>query len=340
MAITNIGDSHALRKALWEKKLYDLIIAGTFFNRFTSESMNSIVWNKKNLMKEQGDKITFGLTTTDPSDHAGVSGSTTLEGNEVALEFGDFNVELEVYRQAVASNIKSKKRTSFNLSAEEEEFLRKWYVSKLDDLHFSAAYASTTLNCYMNGSSGFTVGSSAATGIAAVTAAAGKLTPDLISQAVVVAKTGNGGAHYRIEPINVDGKSLYVLVVSEDTMYDLRSNSVMQQANRDALERGKSNPLFRNDDLIYNGVLITACERCNSGTNASSVAYSENLLMGKSALVRADGMKFELIKEKFDYKFKNGLAAQMYTGIAKAKFDSKDFSILNIITSRTDISGS
>jgi N4-gp56 family major capsid protein len=337
--LTTIASTSALRKQLWEKKLFDKIIAGTFFNRFTSDSMNSIVWRKNDLMGQQGDKITFGLTTTDPDDHEGVTGSTTLEGNEIDLDFGSFDIELEVFRQAVRHGKKSKKRASFDLTAEEEEFLRKWYASKLDNIHFAKAYASTTINCYMN-STTFTVGSSAATAYGAVDATNGKLTPALISKAKVVAKTGNGGAAHRIAPIMVGGSELYVLVTSEDTMYDLRQNAAMQTAQRDALERGKNNPIFKGGDLLYDGVLITPCERTNSGTNASSVPYSENLFMGKCALASAWGEKFKLINKTFDYEYQKGTAAEMYMNVAKSKFEDQDYGLINLVTARTDISGS
>ena len=341
MAITTISTSNELRKALWEKKLYDRMIADSFFSRFSSDKMNSLVWIKEDLMKEQGDKITFGLTSTDPESEEGVSGSDTLENNEVALETGNFKVELEVYRQAVRDNIITRKRACFDVSAEEEEWLRKWGVAKLDRLHFSAAYSSPTNVCYMN-STAFTVGSSAATALAAVDATNGKLTPALIAKTRVIAKTGNGGSAYRMDPIVVDGMELYILVVPEDVMYDLSQNSAMQQAQRDALERGKKNPIFRAGDLLYNGVLITASSRCNStlGGAGGIIPVAECLFMGKSAICRADGKKFSLISKDFDYVFQKGLAAMLYTGIEKAQFASKDYSLIDLVVARTAISNS
>jgi len=341
MAITNISTSNDLRKELWEKKLYDKIMIDSFFNRFTSTSMNSIVWQKSDLEKAQGDKITFGLTVTDPEDEEGVVGTSTMEGNEVALETGNFNVELEVYRQAIRDNIISKKRACFDLNAEEEEWLRRWGVAKLDRLHFSAAYAAATNVAYMSTTT-FTMGTSAATALAAVDATNGKLTPSLISKTKVIAKTGNGGAAYRIAPIMVDGIELYILVVPEDVMYDLRMNSVMTQANRDAMERGKKNPIFRGGDLLYDGVLITSSERCSSGLGGSGgiVPVAECLFMGQSALCRADGKKFNLITKTFDYDFQKGMSACLYTGIEKAKFNSKDYGLIDLVVARTDISGS
>ena len=257
----------------------------------------------------------------------------------VILVFGSFSVELELYRQACRHHMKDEKRPAFDLSMEEEDFLRNWYISKLDDLHFTAAYSSATTVAY-NNSGTFTVGSSAATAIAAVDATNSKITPALISQAKVIAKTGNGGAAYRIEPIRVNGMELYVLVVSEDTMYDLKSNSAMQQAQREALERGKDNPLFRAGDLLWDGVLITSCERVASGTNASSVPYAHNLLLGKGALLQAWGKKFNLVEESFDYGAQMGTAGNMFLGVSKAAFVSKDKASISLITARRNISGS
>ena len=72
MAITTISSTSALRKQAWEAKLFKQIIANTFFDRFTSAKMDSIVWKREDLMKGQGDKITFGLNVTDPDSHPGV----------------------------------------------------------------------------------------------------------------------------------------------------------------------------------------------------------------------------------------------------------------------------
>jgi N4-gp56 family major capsid protein len=341
MAKTSFDTSNALVKKAWEEKLFRDIEKETYFmGKFASSSGDTPVHVKTQLEKGQGDKITFGLRMRLAG--AGVTGVGTLEGNEEALTTYDCSVSLQQYRHAVRDRgALDRQRAMFSIDDEAKAAIKTWGTEKIDKLCFDTLQASPTNTFYVHATNGLTRENSAATAAAdaGLTLAASKLTPALISQIKTWCKTGGARAVVPIRPIRVEGEDMYVLLVHPDAMYDLKINSDFMQARREAMERGKSNPLFKNATALWDGVIIHEHENVIIGVNASSVPYCQGIFMGAQALVWAWGERGEVVQKNFDYENEHGYAYGLIAGVAKSKFNSEDFGSVAVVTARTNISG-
>jgi len=86
-----------------------------------------------------------------------------------------------------------------------------------------------------------------------------------------------------ISPVTVnEDEEWFVCFVNNLAMRDLRNNTTMAQANRDALERGRNNPLFTGGDLLWDGVIVKEIPEIPKV--ASSIQVSPVFFCGTQAL--------------------------------------------------------
>lgn len=88
-----------LVKKVWAAQLWKEAQRDNFFAKFTGTSTDSIIQKVTQLSKEKGDKITIPLMmrlTGDP-----IMGDAMLEGNEEALQFYDYSVTINQFRQSL-----------------------------------------------------------------------------------------------------------------------------------------------------------------------------------------------------------------------------------------------
>ncbi len=339
---TVFTSANANTKKLWEERLFrDVEIESYFVSRFMSESENNIVQVQTDLTKSQGDQITFGIVPNLTGD--GVTSGQKLEGNEEGITSYDYAIVLEQYRHATRTNGKlDVQRAMFSIPNISREKLKIWGAEKIDKLLVAALVASPTKILYRDGVAGaFSGTTSSATAKAALTAANSKLTPNFISALRVWAKTGGAAAVYRIRPVKMDGAELYVLLGPPAWMYDLRIDSTFQQAQKDALERGKDNPLFRGAFALWDNVIVHETERISLFTDGggASVTGAFGALMGAQSLVWAWGERPNTVQEEFDYKNEIGWAWQMMAKAGKPKFNSKDYGCVGVCLAATNVTG-
>jgi hypothetical protein len=156
--------------------------------------------------------------------------------------------------------------------------------------------------------------------LGAVTAAM-KLGPDEVSLMKRIAKT----ASPKIRPVGTtEDKQNYVLYVGSLAFRDFANNATIVQANRDALARGRDNPLFAAGDLLWDGVVIKEIEDIPSlGTvGASSAVIAPAFLCGAQAIGFAYAKRTTSKTEEFDYGDKHGVAIEEIRGIEKMTFGS------------------
>jgi len=339
MAKTTFATGNALTKKVYEEKLYRDTVKAAYFHRFMGESSDSVVSVKSNLEKQQGDRITFGLRMR--LTGAGVTSGTTLEGNEESLTTHDYSLSLEQYRHAVRdAGAIDRQRAQFSIDKEAELALKDWGSEKIDTLCFEALEASRTRILY-HVSGAMTAETTPATAKAALTVAANSLiTPGFISQIKTYAKTGGNRATIPLRPIKFDGQDWYILLVHPDVMFDLKNNSAWLQANREAENRGKDNPIFRGASAIYDGVVVHEHETCSIDLvgGAGAIPFADCSLLGAQALCWAWGQRPELVMESFDYGNQHGYAWGMLGAVGKPVFNSEDFGSLGVYVSRSSIS--
>ncbi len=95
------------------------------------------------------------------------------------------------------------------------------------------------------------------------------------------------------------------------------------------MERGKSNPLWRDGDLMYDGVVIRKIQEIATiGTvGASSARLEPVFLCGAQALAYAVAQRTKSTTEVRDYGFVKGVGIHEMRGILKTVFNSKDHGV-------------
>jgi N4-gp56 family major capsid protein len=173
----------------------------------------------------------------------------------------------------------------------------------------------------------------------ATIAAADTFTADLIGKAKRLATADENTA---IRPINVDGRSTYVMVIDPFQARDLRNDPKWLEAQKHANVRGEKNPIFSGAMGMYDGVVIHEHNRVpRTNTGASGAKVGHGLFLGAQAVVFAEGTAPRWVEKKFDYENKWGVATGRMFGLQKAQFkfdgtNNTDFGVINVMTSSVD----
>ncbi len=353
MPRTTLSTSDALRKQAWEEKLYRDTVKKSFFMTRMAGDSSKIVHVKENLAGKgksrtrTGDKLTFGLRMRiDPIRNPGVISGQKLKGREVTLTTYNYSIELERYRQAISQGSPIDwARAAFSIPEESRSALEDWGTEKIDLLCFDALGLSrgstvTPSRVIYRTASGTTVTATASTAKSALDAVDSKLTPEMVSFMKTYAETGADRDFIPIRPVNVDGEDFYVLLVHPDVLYDWKQDPTVQQANREAMERGKGNPLFRGSKYVWDNVIIFSHENVAIGTDGGggSIPWSKAALLGAQALTWAWGERPSIVEDTEDYEEDHFLAWRMTAKVRKPVFNSLDYGSLGVYVSRTQVS--
>jgi N4-gp56 family major capsid protein len=340
MAINSFATNDALTKKAWDEKLFRDVVKESYFSKFMSEKGDNLIHVKTQLERSQGDNVTFALRMR--GEFEGVTGSTRLEGNENSLTFYSDSVSLELYRIGVrVDNKLDAKRVMFSIEDEAKEALKESGTNKIEKLAFDAILADATINCYQTSATNFLQTATPGTAKAALHATNSLITPAFLSALKTYAKTGGGRDFVPLRPIKIGGKDYYVLLVHPDVVYDLKQNAVLQGAWENARERSMDNPLFRDAEVVWDGVVVHSNERVTIGTDGggASVAFCKGVLMGAQSLIWAWGQRPQTVTETFDYKREIGYGWDMMAGVSKPQFNSQDFGSIGVYCARTNVSG-
>lgn len=335
-SITSAGDN-AVR--LWNEQLFRDTVKESYFAKFQGKTADSLVQLKSDLDGKQGDRVTFTLRMRLQGD--GVTTGQTLEGNEESLTTYTQDLYLARYRHGVRdAGALDRQRPIWDMDTESRSALKDWGSEKIDKLHFEALAASPTKVFYKT-SAGTLATATAATAKAALTATDSKLTLPMISFIKTWAQTGGARTQTPLRPVKVGGKPYYVLLVHPDVTYDLRNDSTYQQAMREAEMRGSENPLFTDAEAVWNGVVVHSHENVTIATDGggSTVPWAHCHFMGAQSLLWAWGARPKVIAETFDYEEEHGYGWAITAGVAKAKFNSKDFAAMSVYLARTNVAG-
>lgn len=233
------GDN--LTQKLWSAKLFKEAIKDIYFSKMTGESDSSVIQVKTDLTKAKGDRIRFGLRMR--LTGRGVTGSTSLEDNEEALTFYDFDVTVDSLGNAVKAQDKmSLQRPAFDLRGEFKDALKDWLTEIIDIETIEALSASPTANMILYGGDATTD---------ATLDAADVFSSTLISKMKRKAKL----ATPKVRGINIAGKDTYVCLAHPYQIKSLRAETAWLNAMRDAGVRGNQNVLFSGADSYWDGVI-------------------------------------------------------------------------------------
>lgn len=343
MTYNQFGTNSAFTNKLWaldSEKLYrDSAKESYFLPRFGSEGDSSIVMIFNQFEKSAGDRIRFGIRMRQTDEW--LNDTDTMINNEGDLDFYYFDQTLTRIKTAIEFSSKGmdKQRVQMDLPMEVRNALKDKVAEKIDSLLF-AALASSRTKTFYNSNGTFAAEDTFAAAKSAI-ASTDKLTPQFIGKLKTWALTGGNRSQVPIRPIKVDGRDTYVFLAHPDAINDLKNDSTYAQAQREAADRGKNNPLFTGAVGVWDNVVIHEHENITIGTNAGGSAnlpYSEGYLLGAQALCWGWGPREEIEVELKDYKQRTGYQAAITYAAGRPIFNSTDYGSLCAIVNRTQTS--
>lgn len=337
--MANTAAASGLIVQQWDDKFFeDTLNANQFFS-FMGSSENSLIHIKEALTKEPGDSITFALVNS--LKNSATTGSATLEGNEESLITRSQKVTIDQYRHAVRIPVLQNQFSAIDLRNAARGALMNWEMELVRDQIIEAlgaingtAYADATEAekdawitdnndrvLFGAATGNYSAGDMSAS-LANVDSTADKLTPEILSLSKRMAKAASpkiGPLRARTQRSRSDA---YVLFAPSTALRDLKENSTFQQANRDARQRGKGNPLFDDADYIWDNIAIIEIEDIPATglVGNSSDRVVPCYLCGAQALGMALAKRPETIDDDFDYKDKQGVAIRQWHKIDKLRF--------------------
>lgn len=337
MADTSVATGLTVQQ--WDDKYFKEYIGWNKYAKYMGTSENSIIQVKEDLTKKKGDSVTFALVNR--LTGAGVTGSSTLEGNEEAMDSRSHKLTVDQIRNAVRVPVLDEQFSAISLRNAAKPVLQDWSMESMRDgitdalgsilgvAYGSASEANKDIYITDNNDRvqfGATVGNYSAGDHSASLLAidtADTLSADIISLAKRRAKL----ADPQIRPIRVreaGDEEWYVLLCNSLCFRDLRADATILAADREARARGTNNPLFTGGDLLYDGVVIREIEQIpvDAGAGAAAIDVAPNFLCGAQAVGVGYAMRPNTVTEKFDYDDKHGVAVREIRGIEKLQFGS------------------
>lgn len=353
MATTTLATASQVQK--WESQYFAEYVRDSGFMPYMGKSVNMPICVKHELTAG-GKTINLPLITR--LSGAGVTGSTTLVGSEEALNNYNMPISVDWRRNAVEIKKPESHWTEMDLLRAAGDMLKVWSAEKLRDDVIAAmrsiqgvAYGTATeaqkdawvddsVDRILFGAAKSNLSTTAPAGGATydhsgslgnIDGTADKLTASAVSLMKRIAKT----ADPHIRPIRHSaskGREYYILFAGSLPFRDLKNDSTIAQANREARPRDvDANPLFQDGDLIYDGVIIREIPEIPvlSGVGTGSIDVGQVFLCGAQAVGIAWGQQPKMTRKKEDdYGFAQGRGIEECLGVEKLTFNSKDHGIV------------
>ena len=326
----------------WDSNFYMEALNASVFKPFHGTATNSVIQVNEQLTKSPGDSITFALVNK--LTGAGVTGSSTLEGNEEALTTRSQQVTIDQKRHAVRVPVLEEQFSSIPLREAAKDALLDWNMElNRDDtieamnsilgVNYSSA-TETNKDIWLVDNAdrvlfGALVGNDDGPGdhsaaLDNIDNTADQLTTSALSLMKRLAKT----ASPKIRPLKPRSgfvtSDSYVLFAPSLLVRDLAASTAFQQANREARARGKLNPLFAGADYIWDNIAIYEVEdiAIDAGAGAGAIDVAPCFLCGAQAVGFAVAKRPQSMEETFDYGDKQGVAIRQWFNIEKMVFGS------------------
>lgn len=337
--MTDTTAATGLTPQQWDDKYFVEYQGNHPFNKYMGTSEQSIIQINEQLGGKKGDAVTFALLNK--LTGAGVSGSTTLEGSEEAMDSRSFIVNVDKYRNAVRVADMEEQRSAFSLRQAARPNLMEWskqfdtdrIISALGSIN-GTAYGSaseTAKDAWLVDNAdrvlfGDAVGNGGYTDHSAdlATITAGMtLDTGILSLMKRIALT----ADPKIRPVRFGNmnRRYYVAFVHPLVMRDLKADSVLTQAQREVQITAQNERLFQGGDVDWDGIIVHEVDDMPiySGVGAAgAVDVSPVYLCGAQALAHARCRRWKSVTEEFDYGDKHGVAVETIDGIKKMLFGS------------------
>lgn len=367
MSNTTISTELQVKKFLAD--FFQEYVRDNRFSRYTGTDQNAVI-----TIKEGKQIINIPLVTRLKGN--GVTGSSTLRGNGEAVNSYAMNLTPSYIRNAVEMTKEEKDKPAFDLMKAARTLLMSWSKEQIrDDVieGMGAVIAGTTYANYGSASAANmdtwntnnqdrilygAARSHNTSGDHTASLANIDTTNDKMDAGIVtLAKRMAQQADPHIRPLRTkEDEEWYVMFCDPYAFRDLKEDSTIAQANREARERGLNNPIFAGGDLLYDSVIIREIPEIanfidgTSGSNGiwggSSTADGLNVagngstrvgvsfLCGQQAVAYGLGQRPDIVVDNtYDYGFQPGVAVELKHQILKAYFNSKQHGMITVFTS-------
>jgi N4-gp56 family major capsid protein len=338
MTLTTVTSAN--KAQVWDADFFKEYVRANRFKRYMGTDENSVIQLKEQLTSKAGSIINIPLITK--LSGAGVTGNTLLEGSEEAL--GNYNHALTVatLRNAVAVTDNEQQYTEIDLRAAAKAMLKNWAMEKMRTDIITAlgsksgtAYGSAseaTKDAWLVANADRVIFGDGTVGgytdhsadLALVTASM-KLTKEVVSKAKATAEV----ATPIIRPVIVgEDSENYVLFCGPGAFRDLKVDLATNLQN--AQERGDSNPLWKDGDLMWDGVVIRKIQEIATlGTvGATSARLEPYYLCGAQAVAIGWAQRTKSTTDTRDYGFVKGVGVHEMRGVEKLIYNSQDNGVL------------
>jgi N4-gp56 family major capsid protein len=327
----------------WDDDFFTDYVRSSRYKRYMGTDEAAMIQLKEELTKKRGDSVTFALVNELTGD--GVTGNTTLKGNEERLGSRSHKVTVNVLRHAVAVDDWDEQKSVIDLRNAARTQLREWAQKKLrdgitnalgaiDGTLFESAASGSRNTWWQNNQDRVLAGDTTANhgGAAGVVATdiakigvSAQLSPNILSLLKRMAQA----ASPKIKPLYVKemDQEWYVVFIGSRAWRDLTEDNpttnLLTLANRDARVRGVDNPLFTGDSLVWDGMILREIPEIQplATLSGSAGARIEPVyLCGAQAVGIAWAQRTKSTTDTDDYDFLHGVGVQEIRGIEKLRF--------------------
>lgn len=324
----------------WDSDFFRDYVRASRYKRYMGTDEASMFQINEQLTAKKGDAITFALVNE--LVNAGVTGNSTLKGNEERLNSRSHKLTVDVLRHAVAVDDWDVQKSVIDLRNAAKVQLRQWASTKLrdactdalgqiDGVNFTASTVAQRNTWTANNEDRVLFGDltsnynvTFATASFAVSAGA-QLSPNILS----LLKRRAQKAAPKIKPIYVKeiDQEWYVVFIGPNAWRDLTEDNpttnALTLANRDARVRGVDNPLFTGDSLVWDGMIlreIPEIAQLEASLSSTGVRIEPVYLCGAQAVGLAWAQRTKTTTDTDDYEFLHGVGCQEIRRIEKLRF--------------------
>ena len=337
-----MADSSAatgLQVKQWDDKFFVEHVQG---NRFAGEmgtSENSVIQVKEDLGKKKGDTIHFALVNR--LTGAGVTNGATLEGNEEDMDSRSHALTISERANAVRSNRWENQISSIDLRRAAKMSLKTWSMENTRDQIIAelgsingVAYGTASEaqkdawlvdnadRVLFGSAKGNNSSNDHSASLLNIDNTNDKLTTGAASLMKRMARTANP----KIRPVmsEKDARYYYIVYVPSLVFRDLKSDTVIQNAQRDVGLRMQNEKLFKGGDIEWDGMIFKEIEDIGviSGAGAAGIDVAPVYFCGAQAIGYGIAERWKSAEELFDYGRKKGCAIMEMGGFSKLTFGS------------------
>lgn len=352
MALTTVPSGLTVQQ--WDEKYFTEYLSKNWFKQFMGTGSSKMIQVKEDLTKKPGDAVTFTLVNR--LTGTAKDSSEALEGAEEGAKLRSFLIRVREYAHAVRFKKFEAQKTAIDIRQANKDVLMDWNMEldrnniidammSINGVKYSSASEAQKDAWLVDNADRVLFGASKSnassldhsTALATIDNTADKLTPDAISLMKRIALTASPKVRPFKARSSIGDTDAYVLFAHPLHVRDLSLNATFVAANREARNRGETNPLFTGADYVWENIAIYTIEDIPTVTSTTPLQVAPAFLCGAQALGMAWAMRPQTVEDEFDYEREVGLAVKQWYKVEKLRFgsgttDTDDYKDNGIVT--------